>query len=105
MRPEIAALARSADGVDFTSVTDAEQTGPAQWVDVGVLEIPFDRDLTPAETDAVVLLLTSASTAEADLRKTCTDYLALAAPTTAQNAAQIKALTRLALAAFEARPR
>lgn len=97
MRLPIRTLGRPVADVNLSQATTAQQTGPASWTADGELDIPFDRALTPAEVDAVVLQLTSASDAEATLRTSCATYLALSAPTVAQNTAQVKLLTRLVL--------
>lgn len=96
MRFPIRTLARAVDDVDLSSATTAKRVGPPTWVG-GELEIPFDRTLTAAEAEAVTLLLTSETDAEAGWRSAISAYLDLAAPTAAQDKAQIKALTRMVL--------
>lgn len=97
MRFYITQLPRPADDVDFSSATTAKQTGPAKWASAGELDIPFDRKLTAAEAAAVELLLTSADNTEASVREQCANFLANPSPTTAQNSAHLKLLTRLLL--------
>lgn len=103
MRLDISTVARSVDDTDFADLTTAKRTGSAVWVDDGVLEIPFDRDLTPAEADAVALRLTTQDSAEEQLRKALEAYLQLTSPTAAQNAAVLKPLARLALRLLDKR--
>lgn len=99
MRFEITALpvGRIADEVDLSSATTAKRTGPAAFAADGRLDIPFDRALTPAEVDGVTRLLTSPTDTTAALRKQVTDYLALTSPSTVQNTAMFKGLSRLVL--------
>lgn len=96
-------LPRPADSVDLSTATTAKRTGPAVWAEPGWLEIPFDRELTPAEVSAVTALLTAPTNAVATWRRQVEDYLALATPSTAQNAAVIKILARLVLDALNRR--
>lgn len=95
MRFTVERLARKVAGIDLTSATSAVVTGTPEWVAPGVLEIPFDRPLTPSEVEAVTLRLTSGSEAEAQMREACAEYLALTSPTAAQTSAQVRVLTRL----------
>lgn len=107
MRAKVERLARPVDDTDLSDLTTARRTGPARWVpdEVNVLEIPFDRDLTATEQEAVLLRLTT-PTQEAETQQQTLEEVAatlaayLAAPSTspAQDKAQIKALTRAVVA-------
>lgn len=97
MKFKVARLPRAADSVDISDLTTAKRSGPAVWVDDGVLEVPFDRDLTQTEIDAIRLRLMSESSSEEGDRKAAANYLALTSPTVAQSAAQLQRLTRLVL--------
>lgn len=92
-----AKLARPADLVDLSSATSAQRTGSSWWAEDGRLEIPFDRDLTPAEVVAVTALLTAPTDVTAELRDRVETYLAYESPTTADNTAVLRSLARLAL--------
>jgi hypothetical protein len=97
MRFNIRTLAAHADSVDLSDLTNAHRTGPAFWDpdEAGVLEIPFDRDLTDAERDAITNRL-SAPEPE-DARAEVAAYLNLTSPSGKESENQIRALTRLVL--------
>lgn len=97
MRFQINALAGHADSTDLTDLTDAQRTGPAYWLpdEVGVLEIPFDRDLTDDEVAAITDRL-SAPTIE-DAQAAVAAYLKIPDPSSQDNADQLRALTTLLL--------
>lgn len=97
MKFKVDRLARAADDVDLDDLTKSKRSGPAEWVDDGVLEIPFDSDPSPAEVAAIQLRLVSESPTEEGDRKAATAFLALTSPTVAQSAAQLQRLTRLVL--------
>lgn len=102
----VARLTRPADDVDLADLTASKPTGPARWVhdSAGVplgLEVPFDVDPSPAETEAIVDRLSSGSSVEEQLRGRARAaladnqaFLAVASPTNAQVLAQVRALTR-----------
>lgn len=100
MRVRIDKLARPADDVDLSAVTGgAKRTGPARWDpnEPGVLILPFDRELTPAEEAAVVLRLQSPSDDEATWRASAAAWLSVANPSVVQNTEHLRTLTRLML--------
>ncbi|MCW3041181.1 MAG: hypothetical protein JWM31_3086 [Solirubrobacterales bacterium] len=78
-------------------MTTAVRTGPATWVAPGVLEIPFNRDLTATEIAGVRQLLAAPTDAAAQWRQQVTDFLALTSPTPTQSADAIRSLSRLVL--------
>ncbi len=93
-------LARPVDVTTFTDITAKECLSVA-WDDAGRLVVQFAVNLTVDEVRQVrVRCLTVDAAAETLLRgavaayTTNADYLALPAPTQAQAAAQITALTR-----------
>lgn len=92
------------DDVDFSDVTTAVRTGPAVWAEDGTLDIPFDRDLTAVELAAVRRRLESRTTVLEGLREGCEAYLDLPTPTAAQNAAQLKRMTRVLLVLLQRHP-
>lgn len=94
-------LSRPVDDLDFSDITSARRTGPARWSGENELEIPFDRPLTAAEETAVRRRVVATDDTEEQLYALLdaaisgnADFLALSSPTAAQNAAQVKALTR-----------
>lgn len=97
------APARDVDSLDLSDLTTAQRTGPARWVGEDRLEVPFDRDLTADEAEAVRVRITSENgTSDTEnLRRAALaafranrDYLAVASPTSAQVRDQVAALTR-----------
>jgi hypothetical protein len=98
----ITSVARDVDTTDLTDLTTAERTGPAVWV-AGGLEVPFNRDLTQDEVDAVVLRLTTVDDGEEQLRGAVEAFLSVESPTVAEQRAQLKSLTHLVLRLLETR--
>lgn len=94
MRFEIRSVVRPVDDTDLSDLTTAKRLGPAAWASDGVLEIPFDRPLTDAETAAIERRLTTRDGDEEQQRATLEAYLSLTSPTTAQTRDALRALIR-----------
>lgn len=97
----ITAVARDVDSTDLSDLTTAMRTGPAVWSNGG-LEIPFDRELTQSEVDAIALRLTTSDSAEEADHQKLVDYLAKTSPTAAEQRAHLKIVTRLLLRVLDA---
>jgi len=103
MRIQIATLARPAD-VDLSDLTTANRVGPAHWVDDTTLEIPFDRELTTAETAAIRNRLITPDASMEQVRQLLADYIAKPTTTPADDAQALKLMARAVLAYFDRPP-
>lgn len=99
MKLRVTDLPRPADEVDLSSATTARRTGRARWDpdEMGVLDLPFDRELTADEEAAVLLLLQSPTEEAADLVGATEVFVGKANPSAVETAAQVKVLSRLML--------
>lgn len=90
MRFTVSSLAGDVQSMDFSDLTSAKVTGPASWVPgvFGVLEVPFDRDLTDREFTAVQARLMGDP--GPDAWQALAAFEAMPAPTPADMAAQLK---------------